>query len=104
MLQLPPPAGNRWRLSDGQLEIVWSTLPSAPDSLIECIECKCKTGSTTKRCSCLKAGLGCTTLCGCEDCQNGQKEHIDTDEEDLFGSDSSDTDQDSEDDDDVFEE
>ena len=102
MLQLPPPAGNGWRLSDGQLEIVWSTLPSAPDSLIECIDCKCKTGCRTKRCACLKAGLGCTPLCGCEDCQNGQKENIDTDEEDLPGSDSSNLDQDSEDDDDVF--
>ncbi|CAB4041219.1 Hypothetical predicted protein, partial [Paramuricea clavata] len=38
-------------------------------------------------------------------CQNGQKENTeDTDEEDILGSDSSDIDQDSEDDDDVFEE
>ena len=104
-LQLTPPAGNGWRLSNGQLEIVWSTVPSAPNSLIECIDCKCKTGCKTKRCSCLKAGLECTALCGCADCQNGQKEYTeDTDEEDILGSDSSDIDQDSEDDDDVFEE
>lgn len=103
-LQLPPPAGNGWRLSDGQLEILWSTLPSAPDSLIECIDCKCKTGCGTKRCSCLKADLECTALCGCADCQNRQKENtVETDEEDLLGSDSSDIDQDSENDDDVFE-
>ena len=84
-LHLPPPAGNGWRLSDGQLEIVWSTLPSAPDSLIECIDCKCKTDCS----SCLKAGLGCTALCGCEDCQNGRKENIDADEGDLLSSDTS---------------
>ena len=53
----------------------------------------------------LKSGLECTALCGCADCQNGQKEYTeDTDEEDILGSDSSDIDQDSEDDDDVFEE
>jgi hypothetical protein len=53
----------------------------------------------------LKAGLECTALCGGADCQNGQKENIeDTDEENILGSDSPDIDQDSEDDDDVFEE
>ena len=101
-LQLPPPAGNGWKLSDGQLEIVWSTIPSAPDSHIEYIHCKCKTGCGTKRCSCLKAGLGCTALCGCENCKNEKTENFDEDV--LPVSDSSDVEQDCEDDDDVFEE
>lgn len=55
-----------------------------------------------KRCSCLKASLGCTALCGCENCKNEQIEN--PDEEALPVSDSSDVDQDCEDDDDVLEE
>lgn len=93
-LQLPPAPGNGWRLSDGQLEIIWMTRPSAPDSLLEYVQCKCKTGCKTQRCSCLKAGLRCTDFCGCADCQNGQPEE--SDEEKLSDSSySSDWDQDS---------
>lgn len=82
-LQLPPADGNGWQLtSDGQLEIVWMTRPSAPDSMIECVQCKCKTGCKTQRCSCLKTGLRCTELCSCNDCQNDQ---LKTDEDNGNG-------------------
>jgi hypothetical protein len=73
--QLFPPVGNGWRLSDGQLEIVWMTRPSAPDSLREYVDCKCKTGCGTQRCSCLKAGLKCTECCRCANCQNNHDEN-----------------------------
>ena len=33
-LQLFPPVGNGWKLSDGQLEVLWMTRSSAPDSLL----------------------------------------------------------------------
>jgi hypothetical protein len=73
--QFLPPVGNGWRLSDGQLEIVWVTRPSAPDSLREYVDCKCKTGCGTQRCSCLKAGLKCTECCRCANCQNKHDEN-----------------------------
>ena len=98
-LRLPPAAGNGWRLLNERLEIVWMTRPSAPDSLLECVLCKCKTGCKTQRCSCVKPGLRCTDVCGCNDCQNSQQEEMsaETDEEGS-SSDSSDYDQDSDDD------
>ena len=74
-LQLFPPVGNGWKLSDGQLEVLWMTRPSAPDSLHEYVDCKCKTGCGTQRCSCLKAGLPCTDCCGCANCQTKNEEN-----------------------------
>ena len=102
--QLFPPAGNGWRLSDGKLEIVWMTHPSAPDSLREYIDCKCKTGCGTQRCSCLKANLQCTECCGCTNCQNKHEENENAQE--ISDGDISDADSDSvcESDYDLFEE
>ena len=68
-MNLPPPVGG-WKIVDGRLEIAWMTRPSAPDSLIECVSCKCKTGCKTQRCSCRKSELQCTDVCGCSDCSN----------------------------------
>ena len=84
-LQLPPAAGNGWKLTDGQLELVWMTRPSAPESILEYVSCKCQTGCKTKRCSCLKSDLRCTDLCGCKECNNGQDEEYNLEETDeLF--------------------
>ena len=77
--------GNGWQLSDGEIEIQWMMRP--PDSLLECIVCKCKTGCQTKQCSCQKAELKCTELCSCVDCQN---ESGDIDEEEENGQSGSD--------------
>ena len=44
--------------------------PLAPDSLLDCINCKCKTGCQTQSCSCKKANLNCTELCSCCNCHN----------------------------------
>ena len=79
-------------MSDGQLEIIWMTRPSAPNSLIECVSCKCKTSCKTLRCSCRKSGLKCTEVCGCLDCNNGLDEEnpSEENEEEDYLSDSSD--------------
>ena len=61
-LQLSPPVSNGWKLTDGQLEILWMTCFSAPDSLRKYIDCKCKTGCGTQCCSCLKAALHVLTF------------------------------------------
>ena len=74
----------------GQLEIIWMTRPSSPDSLIECVSCKCKTGCKTLRCSCRKSSLSCTDVCGCVDFNNGQDEESpseDDEEEESHDSD-----------------
>ena len=70
---------------DGQLELVWMTRPSAPESILEYVSCKCQTGCKTKRCSCLKSDLRYTDLCGCKECNNGQDEEHNLEETDeLF--------------------
>jgi hypothetical protein len=76
------------------------TRPSAPDSLLEYVQCNCKKGCKTSRCSCLKSGLRCTDICGCDDCQNSQRaDPNESDEEDSCeSSDTSDHDDDSDDD------
>ena len=62
---------------------MWMTCPPAPDALFDSINCKCKTGCRTFRCSCKKANLACTDLCSCCDCQNSTKEMDDKDQDVL---------------------
>jgi hypothetical protein len=91
-MTIPPIDENGWRLYDGELHIVWMTTPPAPDSLLECINCGCKTGCKTQRCSCMKGVLQCTDVCTCVGCTNGKDSDelseveddigLDTDEED----------------------
>lgn len=72
---LPPsPVGNGWILSEGKLAIDWMASKIAPDQLLEHINCGCKKGCSTQRCSCVKAGLPCTDLCKCIDCVNSASE------------------------------
>ena len=52
-------------------------LPSAPESILENVNCGCKSGCRTKCCSCLKAKLKCTTLYSCSGCTNSTNEHDD---------------------------
>ena len=44
----------------------------APDEILENVECSCKKGCASNRCSCVKANLSCTSLCKCLDCSNGK--------------------------------
>ena len=46
---IPSPIGNGWKLSNGELEVVWMMRPPAPDSLLDCINCKCKHSVTRAR-------------------------------------------------------
>ncbi len=89
-LNLPLPENNGWLVSNGQLEISWMTKQTAPDTLLEFVQCKCKTGCETMRCSCLKTGLNCTDFCQCVNCQNG-KEDDNSDEDDDESSDNFDS-------------
>ena len=42
---LPSPIGNGWQLSDdGDINIHWSNLPCAPESVLKTVHCACKTG------------------------------------------------------------
>ena len=102
ILQLPPAAGNGWQLeSDGQLQILWMSRPSAPESLLEFVQCKCKTECKTQRCSCLKSGLKCTEVCSCSQCLNNPQVTDEEGESDFSDYDAED-DYDCDDDDNMF--
>jgi hypothetical protein len=55
--------------------------------ILELVNCKCKKGCESRRCSCFKASLKCTDLCQCIDCQNSKsgEEDIESDS-DTFSS------------------
>ena len=82
-MTIPSPIGNGWQLSNEGIEIHWMTHHPAPDSLLKCANCKCKTGCQTKRCSCQKSGLKCTELCSCVACQNTDAHENEEHEENL---------------------
>ena len=69
-LASPSPVGHGWKLEDNQLQIVWGTQEPAPESILECVHCKCQKGYKTRRCSCYKSDLKCTELCQCNSCEN----------------------------------
>lgn len=82
---IPSPINNGWKFDNGKLEIVWMTCPPAPDALLDSINCKCKSGCKTFRCSCKKANLAYTDLCTCCDCQSSTKElEMDDKDEDVL--------------------
>ena len=56
----------------GQLELKTMDLPVAPDSLLKLIRCQCKGNCDTRRCSCKRIELECSSACGeCKGlCQN----------------------------------
>lgn len=73
-----PYEGYGWVLREGKLEIQWMLLPPAPDQVMQLITCGCKTGCSTRACSCKSNGLSCTDLCKCKDCVNST--NYDTDD------------------------
>ena len=79
---IPSPIGNGWMCEDEGLVINWMSLPPAPDSILELINCKCKAGCDTRRCSCLNEGLKCTDLCGCKNCTNNAQSNPDVEDND----------------------
>ena len=71
MIAAESPVGNGWEEEGGELKIKWMDGPSAPKSVMQTTKCQCKANPCTgNRCSCLKAGMKCTALCGCRDCNN----------------------------------
>ena len=53
-----------WKLTGSTLIPVMTDKDVAPQALLEVIRCSCKTGCSTMRCSCRKAGLDCSIACG----------------------------------------
>ena len=93
LLDLPDITEYGWDVGeDERVTIKWMTLPPAPDSVLEFVNCKCTKGCENRRCSCVKGNLKCTDACKCTDCKNGRPgENDDTDDEyDILESDVSD--------------
>ena len=74
---LPSPEGFGWKWGEDKKAWipVMTTLPPAPEAIIHLVKCKCtKERCANNCCTCRKAGLMCTDLCGCsdtdEDCKN----------------------------------
>jgi hypothetical protein len=79
MMDAPSFSGHGWEIDNiGHVHITWMTLPPAPDSVLDFVNCKCKTGCINNRCSCKKANLKCSELCNCSNCQNGANGDTDT--------------------------
>ena len=53
-----------WRVRDDRFEPCMADLPPAPDALLQIIRCNCRTDCDSRRCSCKKHGLVCSTACG----------------------------------------
>jgi hypothetical protein len=68
---IPPPADHGWKQDgDRWIPIMTTQLP-APESVLHLVKCGCKKQCRTERCSCRKAGLSCSDICGClEDGEN----------------------------------
>ena len=79
-MTIPPSSENGWQIIEGQLRVVWMTIPPVPDSLLE-IHCGCKTGCNSQRCSCYKSTLKCTDVCRCSGCTNADVDVEDESEE-----------------------
>ena len=59
--------GWKWDNQHQIYDAIMTTLPPAPESVIEPSVAGCKTGCNINRCKCLKnGGLKCTEMCKCE--------------------------------------
>jgi hypothetical protein len=104
-IDIPSPNDNGWSIKDEEIAIVWMVNPPAPDSILDFVNCRCRTGCNSQRCSCYKAKLKCTDLCSCLDCCNsvdGNDDDDDSDSDMAGGSDESDQEFSDDDDDDDF--
>lgn len=53
-----------WEVVSGMFMPVKTSLPPAPESLLNIIRCKCKANCDSKRCTCRKHGVLCSVACG----------------------------------------
>lgn len=86
-INCPAAAGHGWNVKDGKLGVVWMTQPPAPRDILQTTQCACKKGCKTN-CSCVKAQLPCTPLCGHSSCGNNFTQSDDDDDGDDDGPDS----------------
>lgn len=76
-----------WLLKGGQLHPIRTILPAAPDALLHVVRCKCKSNCDTRRCTCRKHGLECTTACNeCkgQSCTNCHPNELCEDQTDIL--------------------
>jgi len=73
---LPDPNDYGWSFNeeDQVFEPVMTSLAPAPESIIDLTVCGCKTNCSTNRCKCRRTGLNCSEMCGCENCENSEKD------------------------------
>lgn len=69
----PSPVGRGW-LDDGEgdgLKIDWMLNTALPRDLLLLVNCGCKSGCNSNKCSCRKASIHCSLSCRCDEaCQN----------------------------------
>ena len=56
-----------WKTSEGKFIPIMTDLQPAPQKLLEIIQCNCRSGCNTMRCSCRKHGMVCSMACS--DCR-----------------------------------
>ena len=59
-----------WLNDENALQIHWLSMPAAPESLRQSVNCGCRTGCTSQRCSCKRSEVVCTYVCQCTSCGN----------------------------------
>ena len=64
--EIPSPDGHGWKVSPTNLEIVWSTIPPAPQAILDFMKCTCKSNCSSQRYGCRKNNLKCTKACSCD--------------------------------------
>ncbi|CAH3151769.1 unnamed protein product, partial [Porites lobata] len=75
---LPSPSDYGWVMENAEWVPVMTTLPPAPEAVIELVKCGCsKERCSTNRCQCRRAGLLCTDLCSCSDDSECENQHDD---------------------------
>ncbi|KAK7497551.1 hypothetical protein BaRGS_00011191 [Batillaria attramentaria] len=99
-MSAPSPLGHGWKLdaedasASPVLTVEWMTAAPAYSSVLELVKCGCKKETcSSKRCGCQNAGLPCTDLRQCMQCENRYSFEVD-----QFGSQESDFSSDDDDD------
>ena len=75
---LPDPKdfGWCWDEETYSYEGIMTTLPPAPESVIDLSLCRCKTKCVSLRCVCRKNGMSCSEMCFCENCENCKNDSL----------------------------
>ena len=84
LINPPSPVRHGWLNVANSLQIHWLTMPAAPESLLQSVNCSCKTGCTSQRCSCKRAGVVCTDVCQCNSCENCLDRTLDEESIDTY--------------------